>query len=64
MENGKLIFGATKDSSKLRTFYQNHLKVEAHNSDSTNTFSMELNHFADMTAEEFKIFFLATKPEL
>lgn len=38
---------------RLAVFYNNYKIVKAHN-ESNDTFTMELNHFADMTQEEFK----------
>lgn len=38
---------------RLAVFYKNYQLVKAHN-ESNATFTMELNHFADMTQEEFK----------
>ena len=38
---------------RLAVFYKNFKKVQAHNQ-SNDSFTMELNHFADMTQEEFR----------
>jgi len=38
---------------RLYVFHNNRLKIEAHNSNSANTFTLALNHFGDLTSEEF-----------
>jgi C1A family cysteine protease len=45
---------------RLSVFYKNFQEVEAHNN-SNSSFTRELNHFADMTAEEFKTKMLGYK---
>jgi C1A family cysteine protease len=39
--------------TKYRTFRQNFDMIRAHNEDTTQTFTMGINQFADLTAEEF-----------
>jgi len=47
--------------ARYNVFKQNLDFIDAHNADNTKTFKVALNHFADLTAEEFARFYLGTK---
>jgi C1A family cysteine protease len=54
IRNGKTYATDAEDTQRFGVFTMNYYKVQAHNADPTQTFTMELNKFADLTGEEFK----------
>ena len=52
LSEGKLYSSPAEQAYRLSIFQQNLETIKAHNADSSNTWTMGLNQFADMTAEE------------
>jgi C1A family cysteine protease len=50
---GKHYSTPQEDEARFLIFQQNYAKVQAHNADPTQTFTMAMNLFADLTGEEF-----------
>ena len=53
-QHAKAYASATEDAMRKDVFEQNYNKIQAHNADPEASYTMALNKFADMTAEEFK----------
>merc|ERR1712045_773556 len=53
-EHSKVYASIEEEQARIEVFLRNHKTIEAHNSDSTQTFTMGHNEFSDMTPEEFK----------
>lgn len=58
LTEGKLYSSPAEQSYRLSIFQQNLEMIKAHNADSSKTWTMGLNQFADMTAEEVSAKFL------
>jgi C1A family cysteine protease len=54
LQYGKTYATDVEESQRFTIFSQNFAKVQAHNADSTQTFTMAMNQFADLTGAEFK----------
>ena len=54
LTEGKLYSSPAEQSYRLSIFQQNLEMIKAHNADSSKTWTMGLNQFADMTDEELK----------
>jgi len=54
LEHGKVYQSIEEEEARFEVFLRNHKTIEAHNADSTQTFTMGHNQFSDMTPEEFK----------
>lgn len=52
-QHGKA-YTATQELTRKSVFAANHAKIMAHNANPESTFTMALNKFADLTADEFK----------
>jgi len=52
--HGKVYQSIEEEEARFEVFLRNHKMIEAHNEDSTNTFTLGHNQFSDMTPEEFK----------
>jgi len=53
-EHNKFYHSIEEEETRFEVFLRNHRNIEAHNADSTQTFTMGHNEFSDMTPEEFK----------
>merc|ERR1712045_825086 len=54
LEHSKVYQSIEEEQARIEVFLRNHKTIEAHNADSTQTFTMGHNEFSDMTPEEFK----------
>jgi C1A family cysteine protease len=52
---GRVYGSQQEDNARFAIFQANYARIQAHNADSTQTFTMGLNKMADLTGEEFKI---------
>merc|ERR1719230_52191 len=52
--HGKKYNSIDEETARYEVFMENHARIQAHNADSTQSFTMAHNQFSDMTAEEFK----------
>ena len=53
---------ATDKQYRMKIFYRNYMIINEHNQDHHKTYSMEINHFADLDNEEFQAF-VSTQPK-
>jgi len=51
--HGKTYETMDLEAYRVRVFKSNKDKIDAHNADSTQTFTMKMNKFGDLTEEEF-----------
>lgn len=56
--HGKM-YGAAEEQYRLGVFYENFQKIQRHNEKELRTYDMGINQFMDLTAEEFKAYFLS-----
>jgi KDEL-tailed cysteine endopeptidase len=59
--HGKLYGSAEEESYRQAIFMTNEAMINAHNSDKTQTYTMAVNKFADLTQAEFKSIYLGYK---
>jgi KDEL-tailed cysteine endopeptidase len=51
----------TEEKYRMNVYSSNIAKIRAHNADLTQSYTMEVNHFADLTNEEFIQTYLGAK---
>jgi len=59
--HGKTYASEVEDSYRKGVYTMNAIKVQKHNADPSQTYTMELNHFADLTSDEFTAKYLTLK---
>ena len=62
-EFGKLYTSAEELEYRFGVFLSNQDMIESHNADSTASYSLEVNHFADLTYEEFAAKYLGASED-
>jgi len=60
--HGKVYASAEEESYRQAVYMVNEAKINAHNDDNTQTYTMAVNHMSDLTHEEYKSMYLGYKP--